>query len=300
MIDTGPLRDVLAIGLGVATGALSGAFGIGGAVISTPGVRLLGASTFVAVGTTLPSILPGAVSGTIRYARDHLVEWRVVAAAAPAGVVGAVVGSLLSHVVPGEGHWLMVLTAVIVGLTAVRMARDPDEAASSGPTATHVEPGSLGKGGVEPDPPTGAGPPGDSQTTGVAEVDHSPERHSGGLVAALGAAAGLLSGLLGLGGGMVLIPAFSQVLRLPLKVTVATSLACVGILAVPSTITHAVLGDIDWRLAVCLAAGAVPGARLGASLSLRMSDRRLRLAVAGLLGAVSLVYGFGELVAASR
>ena len=98
-------------------------------MISTPGVRLLGASTLVAVGTTLPSIVPGAVAGTIRYARDQLVDWRVVAGVAPAGVVAAVVGSLLSHVVPGDGHWLMVLTAVMIGFTALRMARTPDEQA---------------------------------------------------------------------------------------------------------------------------------------------------------------------------
>jgi uncharacterized membrane protein YfcA len=257
---TGPLGDVLAIALGVLTGALSGAFGVGGAVISTPGVRLLGASTFVAVGTTLPSILPGAVAGTIRYHRDRLVDWRVVAGAAPAGVVAAVVGSLLSHVVPGEGHWLMVLTAVIIGITALRMAATPDEDRDGG------------------DPP----------------------RRSGMVVAGVGTGAGLLSGLLGLGGGMVLIPAFHQVLRLPLKATVATSLACVGILAVPSTVTHAVLGDIDWRLAFLLAVGVVPGARLGAWLSLRASDRRLRLAVAGFLGLLAAVYGVSELVAALR
>ena len=122
MTDVGPLRDLLAIALGVVTGMLSGAFGVGGAVISTPGVRLLGASTFVAVGTTLPSIIPGAMSATVRYSRDGLVDWRIVAGAAPAGVATAVIGSLLSHGVPGEGHWLMVLTAVIIGITALRMA----------------------------------------------------------------------------------------------------------------------------------------------------------------------------------
>lgn len=241
---------------------LSGAFGVGGAVISTPGIRLLGATAYVAVGTTLPSILPGAVSGTIRYSRDGLVDWRVVAAAAPAGVVAAVVGSLLSHAVPGDGHWLMVLTAVLIGLTAARMARAPDE---EGRAAA----------------PSDVRPP-------------------GAVVAAVGAGGGLLSGLLGLGGGVALVPGFNQVLGMPLKATVATSLACVGILAVPSTITHAFLGDIDWWLALLLTVGVVPGARIGASLSVRASNRRLRLAVAGFLGLLSLVYGVTELAAAVR
>ncbi len=247
---------------------LSGAFGVGGAVISTPGVRLLGASAFEAVGTTLPSILPGAVAGTIRYARDGLVDWRVVAGAAPLGVVGAVLGSLLSHGVPGNGHWLMVLTAVIVGVTAIRMGRMPDERGS--------------------------------ESGGVAGAGAAGARPSGGVIAVVGAGAGLLSGLLGVGGGMVLVPAFNQMLGMPLKATVATSLACVGILAVPSTVTHAVLGDIDWWLAFLLAVGVIPGARMGAALALRASNRRLRLAVAGFLGLLSVVYGVTELVAAVR
>ncbi|HVF14755.1 MAG TPA: TSUP family transporter [Acidimicrobiales bacterium] len=296
---SGPLGDVLAIGLGVLTGMLSGAFGLGGAVISTPGVRLLGASTFVAVGTTLPSILPGAVAGTIRYARDGLVDWPVVVGVAPTGVVAAVAGSLLSHEVPGDGHWLMVLTAVMVGLTALRMARTPDggdppeDEAAAGEAQADDAPS-----------PDGGDPPEDEAAAGEAQADDAPShdgppgRRSGLVVAGVGAAAGLLSGLLGLGGGLILIPAFSQVLRLPLKATVATSLACVGILAVPGTVTHAFLGDIDWRLAFLLVVGVVPGARLGASLSIRASDRRLRLAVAGFLGLLAVVYGVSEVVAA--
>ncbi|HEX2043717.1 MAG TPA: sulfite exporter TauE/SafE family protein, partial [Acidimicrobiales bacterium] len=102
---------------------LSGAFGVGGAVISTPGIRILGASAFQAVGTTLPAIIPSAAVGTARYAREQLVDWPVVGATAPVGVATAVGASYASHAVPGEGHLLMVLTAAILGYTAWRMAR---------------------------------------------------------------------------------------------------------------------------------------------------------------------------------
>ena len=60
MVDPGLLRDALTIGLGLLTGIMSGLFGVGGAVISTPGIRALGATPLLAVGTTLPSIIPGA------------------------------------------------------------------------------------------------------------------------------------------------------------------------------------------------------------------------------------------------
>jgi len=259
-VSAGPVRDALTLGLGVLTGVLSGAFGVGGAIISTPGIRLLGASAFVAIGSTLPSIIPGAAAGAARYRREGLVEWRVLALAAPGGILGAVVGSLLSHSVPGDGHWLMVLTAVLLGITAVRMARAGDEADE----AEHL--------------------PGAARRDSVA-------------AAAIGLGAGLLSGLLGLGGGLVLIPGFSEILGLRLKSAIATSLACVGVLAIPGSITHAALGDIDWRLALLLTVGVVPGARLGARLSIAAGNRRLRLVVACTLGLVAIVYGAGELAA---
>ncbi|MCA1692995.1 MAG: TSUP family transporter, partial [Actinobacteria bacterium] len=69
-MEAGLLRDALVVLLGVITGMLSAAFGVGGAVLSTPGVRVLGVSALVAVGTTLPSILPSAASGTARYWRE--------------------------------------------------------------------------------------------------------------------------------------------------------------------------------------------------------------------------------------
>lgn len=267
-MPAGALRDLLTLCLGVLTGIMSGAFGVGGATISTPGIRLLGASAFVAVGTTLPSIMPGAVVGSARYAKAGLIDWRVLATAAPGGVVGAVAGSLVSHAVPGNGHWLMVLTALLLGVTAVRMGR--------------------------PGPVDGDGTIGANGANGP-DADRSRSRPI--TIAAIGVAAGLLSGLLGVGGGILLVPAFSEVLGLRLKSAIATSLACVGILAVPGSVTHAFLGDIDWRLAALLTVGAVPGARLGAATAIAANDRRLRLVVAVGLGAVALVYAAGEVAA---
>jgi hypothetical protein len=107
-------------------------------------------------------------------------------------------------------------------------------------------------------------------------------------------AAGLLSGLLGIGGGVIMVPAFTELLHLPLKSAIATSLVCVGIFGVPATITHALLGDIDWRLAVLLTIAVVPGARIGAALTIRTAERRLRLAIGCFLAIVALVYFITE------
>ncbi|HZN14790.1 MAG TPA: sulfite exporter TauE/SafE family protein [Acidimicrobiales bacterium] len=268
-MDPGPLRDAFTVVAGVGTGVLSAAFGVGGAVISTPAIRLLGASASAAVGTTLPSILPSAATGALRYSREGLVDGRIVTWTTPAGVVASVGGSLLSHVIPGDGHWLMVLTAVLLGFTAWRMARQPEA-----PPAAEAD--------VEMAPHHVA-------------VALRPDRPA--VLVAIGAAAGLLSGLLGVGGGVVMVPAFTEIAGIPLKTAIASSLACVGLFAIPGTVTHALIGGVDWRFALCLGVGVIPGARLGAHLAIRAGDTRLRRAVALFLGVIAVIYAAGEIAA---
>jgi uncharacterized membrane protein YfcA len=213
------------------------------------------------VGTTLPSIFPSAVTGTARYTKAGLIQWHVVAWTTPIGCLTAIAGSKLSHVVPGNGHWLMIFTAALLGLTAVRMAKPRDL------------------------PPRG---------------EDEPARDRPTVLTAVGALAGLMSGLLGIGGGTVMVPGFTELAGIPVKSAIATSLACVGILAIPSTITHAIQHDIDWRFAGLLTLGVVPGARLGAAAAIRATDRRMRVAVASFLGAVALLYAAGEIIALAR
>lgn len=263
MSDLG--QFVLVLLVGVATGVMSGMFGVGGAIVSTPGIRAVGATPLEAVGSTLPSVIPSSISGTIRYARAGLIRWDVFAWVAPVGALASVGGALLTAVIPGDGHPLMLATAALVGFTAVRLAR---------PVRT-----------VEVDL--------DGESVAVAPA----VRDGAGLLLATGVAAGGLSGLLGIGGGLLLVPVFVGVVRLPLKVALGTSLACVGVLAVPGTVTHTILGHINWWYAVPLAIGVVPGAQLGAVLAIRASDRALRIIVATVLGAIAVVYFVGELQA---
>jgi len=265
-VDPGPLKDALTVVVGIGTGLLSASFGVGGAVVSTPAIRALGVPALLAVGTTLPSIFPSAAIGTARYVREDLVVWRVVAVAAPAGILAAVAGALVSEKVPGDGHVLMVLTALLLGYTAARMATKPKEIDAADLAADDAA-ASRGDGG------------------------------RAGILVLVGAGAGLLSGLLGIGGGVAMVPGFTELGRLPLRTAIATSLACVAIFAIPSTITHGLNDNIDWRIALFLTVGVVPGARLGAAAALRASDAGLRRAVAGFLGITAVIYLLGELAA---
>jgi uncharacterized membrane protein YfcA len=267
---------VLTTIFGFGTGVLSGMFGIGGAVVSTPAIRVLGATPLAAVGSTIPSVIPSAVTGAWRYGREHLVNWRIVAWTSGAGILATVGGALLTDVVPGNGHPLMITTAALVGFSAYRLSRPVGEPEPEAVVATE---------GI-----TDAAP-------GLAHEETGQERDEAWRLVLVGIAAGGLSGLLGIGGGVLMVPAFTAWVRMPLKAALATSLACVGILAVPGLITHAALGHINWLYALPLCVGVVPGARLGAQLTIRSDDRTLRLLVGVVLGVIAVAYGVGETLA---
>ena len=272
-------RIVLTTVVGVGTGVLSAMFGVGGAIASTPAIRALGATPLHAVGSTLPSILPSALTGTIRYSREHLVRARIVVWTAGAGIAASIGGALLADVVPGDGHPLMLLTALLVGISAYRLGRPVrvEESVSERVVEGETD---AGPGAIVP---TGGGPGG--------------VRDEWWRLGVIGFAAGGLSGLLGIGGGILMVPAFTGWVRLPIKEALATSLACVGVLAIPGTATHALLGNIDWVFALPLCVGVVPGARLGAHLTIRASDQTIRVLVGSVLGAIAIGYGIGEMIA---
>jgi uncharacterized membrane protein YfcA len=270
-VGVGPLRDLLTALIGLGAGLLSGLFGVGGGVLSQPGMRFLGIPPLVVIGSALPVVIPGALTGSRRYVQEQLVHWPAVVATVPAGVAASVVGGLASDHVPGEGHLLQIATALLLALSAWRMAKvhaplPPDE-----PRAETDA----------PEAPSGTAP-------GPIAASHA--RYAG-----IGALAGGLSGLLGIGGGVVMVPAFVQAARMDVKRAIATSLACVGAFAIPGTVTHLALGHVDWRVVAALVVGAVPGARLGAHLTIRAEEGSFRLVVAWFLAATALVYVAEEL-----
>jgi uncharacterized membrane protein YfcA len=249
------LEVVAAIVVGFGSGILSGMFGVGGAVLTTPGIRVLGATPIQAVGSTIPAILPGAISGAWRYAREGLVDWRVALTCGVLGSGFSVLGGIISDRV--NAHYLLLLTAALLLWTGIRNVR---------PARPHAP-----------------------------VVERTGADLSIAVVGGIGAASGLLAGLLGVGGGLLMVPAFTQLLKLAPKRAVATSLVAVAIFSVPAMITHAVLGHIHWGFALSLVAGVVPGAIVGAHVTMGGSDRRLRLLTGVFFTVLALAYGFGEL-----
>jgi uncharacterized membrane protein YfcA len=248
------LDAALGILSGFVAGVISGAFGVGGAIITTPAVQvILGARPIVAVGTPLPVIFPTTLSAMQAYRKAGQIDYRAVRWAAPPGAIGAAGGAALTKVV--NARYLLLVTAGLIAWQAIR----------------------VGWGKVMPE---GRGDP--IEPAGLA-------------FAAMGLVSGFTSGLLGIGGGVVMIPFMVGILHMPLKRSIGTSLVIIAFMVVPGTIVHALLGHIDWAIFLWLTLGVVPGALLGSHWTIRARERTLRLAVGVFLLAVAVAYGALEI-----
>lgn len=265
----------LAIAVGLVSGVLSGAFGIGGGLVTTPAIRLvLAYPALVAVGTPLPVILPGAVTGALSYRRRGLADVRAGLTIGIAGAVTSVAGALASA--RAGGTTVLVATAALIlwaSADLVAQARDAARAAAAEPGAAEADPAlDLAHEGAAPS-----------------------ARRRWVRLAAIGLVAGAYSGFFGLGGGFVVVPALTRFDGMPMKRAIGTSLAAIAVLAVPGTIAHSLLGHVDWPLALLLSLGVVPGALAGARLTSRTSDRTVRIVFAAFLAVVGAWLAFAEI-----
>lgn len=243
--------------VGFVAGVLSGMFGIGGGVVTTPALRLLlGAPALIAVGTPLPVILPTALSGAWSYSRHGLADIRTGLVLGLVGAPVSVLAALATRLV--GGRVVLLATAVLIAYLAAEMIRG----------ALRTEPLSAGA------------PPYVSATL--------PR------VVLLGTIAGAYSGFLGLGGGFVLVPGINRFLGFELKRSIGTSLVAVALLAVPGSVTHYLLGNVDVALAAALTVGVVPGGLLGARIALGTHERVLRIAFAALLVVTGIILVMSE------
>ncbi len=249
-----------AVAIGFAAGYLSGQFGIGGGIITTPAIRLLlGGSELIAVGTPLPVIIPTAISGLVEYARRGLLDVR---AGLSIGFIGAgfsVLGAWLTSLTGGD--LVLYVTAALI----VWMAIDMLHLAVRPAPAAHSAANAQGR------------------------------RESWVWLAGIGVVTGLYSGFLGVGGGFVVVPALVRFLGFDAKRAVGTSLIAVLLLAVPGTVTHYLLGHIDVPIALGLSLGVIPGAMIGARVTAAIKERTLRIAFAAMLLGVGVLLATNEL-----
>jgi len=283
------MRDlVLSAVIGFFSGVLSGAFGIGGGIITTPAIRLiLGAPALVAVGTPLPVILPTALTGALTYAKNGVADIRAGVTCGIAGSLTAVLGAWGTSLVGGDVVLLATAALILYAagdmvMQAYRAPRDSVAPPVVDAAGALEVPGSLASGALSE--PRAAETP-------DAPVTRAPLMP----LIVIGMVTGLYSGFLGLGGGFVLVPLLTRWLQFDMKRAIATSLVTVAMLAIPGTITHAMLGHIDWSIALALSVGVIPGAMLGARITLGSTDRAVRFGFATLLVIVGVWLAGNEL-----
>ncbi len=238
------LLGALLIGAGV--GFLSGAFGKGGSAVSTPLLHVLGVPAIVAIASPLPATIPATWLASRRYAREGHVDRRVLRVGMIVGIPVTALGAFLTRWIAGEP--LVLATDVILLVLGVRVL-------------------------------LGAHTPADTDGADAGTDDADLEAPASRLRTVLVvSAAGMVSGLLGNSGGFLLAPLFMNVLRMPVRRALGTSLALATALAVPGTLVHAWLGHIDWSLSLVLGCASIPFATLGAAAALRMRERSLTVA----------------------
>jgi uncharacterized membrane protein YfcA len=233
--------------IGLGVGYLSGAFGKGGSAIATPLLHLLGVPPMVAIASPLPATIPSTLLAGRVYGRKGFVDRRVVRIGLPVGLACTVVGAGLTRWIPG-GPLVLVTDAVVLAC-ALRVLT------------------------VRP-------------ATDDARDASGPEPSAGRIALVVGAV-GLVSGLLGNSGGFLLAPLFAGVLGLPIHRALGTSLWLAACLAVPGTLVHAVLGHIDWAVALAFGFASVPAASAGARLALRTRTRPLTLAYGAVMATLA-------------
>ncbi|MET8507390.1 sulfite exporter TauE/SafE family protein [Streptomyces sp. NPDC004787] len=250
------VTTVAALAAGAVVGLALGALGGGGSVLAVPAlIYLLGFGPAAAATASLVIVLGTAATALYGHARDGQVQWRTGALFAAAGLLPAALGGLLSARLP---DWLLTLSfAGVAGVAALGMIRR----APAAPPA--------GERGGEPGEVAGA-------------------RRSVPAVVGAGAGLGAVTGVLGVGGGFLTVPALLQVVGLRMRPAVGTSLLVVAVNALVALLARAGgSAPVDWAVVAPFTGAAVLAAWDGRRLASRIPADALRRAFGAVLLAVA-------------
>lgn len=258
------------LALGVGVGGIAGLFGVGGGFVLVPILVALGWGPAQAMGTSLAVVTAMGFGGALAQARrggPQALHGAIglglpAALAAPAGAMLA--GFFPAAVLHGA-------FAVLAASAAVLTLLPPAGSTGTSPGSVDASPGGAGR-----LPAEGA--------EGNAELRPVHPGRAG----VLGLGVGLLSGLLGVGGGVLMVPGQTRWLGRPHREAVATSLAAMSLAGLSGSLTHLALGHVDLRVAAALALGGMAGLAIGRRGLARLPSRVSRAAFAALALGVAL------------
>ena len=266
--------------LGMAVGTLSGIFGVGGGFLMTPLLILLGIPPTIAVASEANHIVGSSLSGTIGHLRRRAVDIRMGNVLLTGGVLGSIVGILIFNSLKEAGFVdLLVTIAYFFFLTIIGLLMLYESLDSMG-LLGHKKRSRF------------------YHHSWVMGLPLKVRFRRSGLYISLippylvGFVVGILSAIMGVGGGFIMIPAMIYILRMPTSVVVGTSLYQIIFITSIVTILHATTNQtVDFVLALILLVGGAIGAQLGVRLSNKLKGPALRVALSILVLSVGIVMG---------
>lgn len=277
------LFNPVALALGGVVGLILALTGAGGGILAVP-LLVFGLHLSIMQAAPVGLIAVGTASalGAVLGLRDGLVRYRAAALIGVTGMLLAPLGVNLARVIPNAP--LTVAFSLVLAWVALRMFRQARRSAQAGAAA-----------------PT--------QPTDTAQWPCVINPSEGRLIwtlpcawalAATGAVSGVLSGLLGVGGGFVIVPSLGRYTNLATRSILATSLAVIALVSVGAVGAAAWQGAVNWAVALPFALGAVIALLLGRLLAARLAGARLQQAFAVTSAGVAvllLVRGLSALAA---
>jgi hypothetical protein len=273
--------------LGGLTGILSGLFGVGGGFLTTPLLIFYGIPPTVAAASAATQVTGASVSGVLAHSRRKGVDYRMGAVLVMGGMIGALIGAGLFSALQALGQIdvvISILYVLLLGSIGSLMMREAVGA---------LRPGMFGQ---KPQVRKRRHHP------LVASLPYRWRFYASGLYISplapliLGMLVGILTMLMGVGGGFLLVPAMLYILGMSGNVVVGTSLFQILFVTMVTTMTHALTTKaVDLVLAALLLLGSVLGAQFGTQIALKARPELLRLALATLviLIALRMLYGLG-------
>jgi hypothetical protein len=261
--------NLAGFGLGAVVGLILALTGAGGGILAVP-LLVFGLHLSITQAAPVGLIAVGAASalGAALGLREGIVRYRAAALIGVTGLLLAPLGVQLARQIPNPP--LTVAFACVLGWVALRTWRQSHRGAGD-----HLD-GALARSQL----PCVVNP--DAQrltwTTPCAWA-----------LAGTGAVAGLLSGLLGVGGGFVIVPSLGHYTNLTARSIVATSLAVIALVSMGGVAAAAWQGAIDWRVAGPFAAGAVAALLAARPVAARLAGARLQQAFAVISAVVALL-----------
>jgi uncharacterized membrane protein YfcA len=292
--------SLVLLGISVLAGVLGSLLGLGGGFVIVPVLTLVfHLDIRLAIGTSIVAVAATSSAGAARNVSESITNLRVATFLAMATTIGAVTGALLSGVF--DARFLFGLFGVVLGLSGLQMLRKrpgrpaEEPGPASGGTIRAPLDWVTAAGGTVPSvaamgvsrnvvaPAGGGGGLADRLALHSAYYDRAEGSevpyvvaHTG-LGLALMYMAGTVSGLLGIGSGVLKVPAMDLAMHIPMKVSTATSNLLIGLTAAASAVVYFARGDIDPLIAGPVAIGVLLGATQGSKLLLGIRSDRLRV-----------------------